>query len=49
VTQGCTWDVDLVQEIGAAIAVEARAVGVDVAFSPVLNMWTDSRFGRLVR
>jgi len=47
VTQGCTWDVDLVQEIGAAIAVEARAVGVDVAFAPVINMWADSRFGRL--
>ena len=47
VTQGQTWNVDLVQEIGAAIAVEARAVGVDVAFSPVINMWADSRFGRL--
>ena len=34
-------------QIGAAIASEARAVGIDTAFSPVLNMWVDSRFGRL--
>jgi len=47
VTQGATWDPALIEQIGAAIASEARAVGVDTAFSPVLNMWVDSRFGRL--
>lgn len=47
VTQGATWDPALIERIGAAIASEARAVGVDTAFSPVLNMWVDSRFGRL--
>ena len=47
VTQGSSWDPELVRDIAAAIAVEARAVGVDVAFSPVLNQWVDSRFGRL--
>eukprot|EP00041_Stephanoeca_diplocostata_P027873 m.777576 g.777576 ORF g.777576 m.777576 type:complete len:794 (+) comp23267_c1_seq1:227-2608(+) len=47
VTQGTSWDVELVEEISAAIALETRAVGVDVAFSPVLNMWIDARFGRL--
>ena len=47
VTLGATWDPQLVKEIGAAIAEEARAFGADVAFSPVLNMWTDPRFGRL--
>ena len=41
VTLGATWDPQLVKEIGAAIAEEARAFGADVAFSPVLNMWTD--------
>ena len=47
VTQGATWDVELIEEIGAAIAEEATACGIDTAFSPVLNMWVDSRFGRL--
>jgi beta-glucosidase-like glycosyl hydrolase len=46
-TQGATWDVDLIEEIGAAIAREARGCGIDTALSPVLNMWVDSRFGRL--
>lgn len=36
----------LVQLIGAAIASEARAAGVDTALSPVVNMITDPRFGR---
>ena len=47
VTQGATWDPPLIGLIGAAIAKEASAVGIDTAFSPVINMWTDSRFGRL--
>ena len=47
VTQGSTWDPDLIEQISAAVAAEARATGVDVAFSPVLNQWVDSRFGRL--
>lgn len=47
VTQGATWDAELIHEIGTAIAIECRAVGANVAFSPVINMWTDSRFGRL--
>lgn len=46
-TQGATWNVALVQEIFSAIAEEARACGIDTAFSPVLNMWVDARFGRL--
>ena len=47
VTQGSTWDPSIVEQIAAAVAAEARATGVDVAFSPVLNQWVDSRFGRL--
>jgi hypothetical protein len=47
VTQGTSWDPELIEQIGEAIAREARAVGVDTAFSPVLNMWVDARFGRL--
>ena len=45
--KGSTWNTELIEEIGQAIALEARSVGVDTAFSPVLNMWVDSRFGRL--
>ena len=47
VTQGSTWDTELVGLIGEAIGAEAAAVGVDTAFSPVLNMWVDARFGRM--
>lgn len=47
VTQGATWDVELIEQIGAAIADEASAIGIDLVFSPVINMWTDARFGRL--
>ena len=47
VTQGSSWDPELVENIASAVAAEARMTGVDVAFSPVLNQWVDSRFGRL--
>ena len=43
----CRWDTDLVEQISSAIAAEARLVGIDLAFSPVINMWVDARFGRL--
>jgi beta-glucosidase len=42
----CTWNESLVTKIGAALAYEARGAGVDNTWSPVLNMWTDDRFGR---
>ena len=35
------------EEISSAIAAEARLVGIDLAFAPVINMWVDARFGRL--
>ena len=47
VTMGSTWDPALIEEIYSAVALEARSIGVDLAFAPVINMWTDSRFGRL--
>lgn len=47
VTLGATWDVALVEEVSAAIAREARSLGIDVAFAPVINLWSDARFGRL--
>ena len=41
-----TWNASLVVLIGATIALEARASGVDTALSPVVNMFSEPRFGR---
>ena len=45
-TLATTWNASLVELIGNVIAQEARATGVDTALSPVVNMFTDPRFGR---
>lgn len=37
-TLACTWDDDVVREVGAAIGLEARALGVDVVLGPGLNI-----------
>jgi beta-glucosidase len=42
---GATWDDALVRNVSAAMAVEARALGADMAFF-VINLWADPRFGR---
>ena len=47
VFQGCTWNVSLIQEIASIIAYESRTVGNQILYSPVINLWTDARFGRL--
>jgi len=41
-----SFNASLVRLIGGVIAVEARATGVDTALSPVVNMFSDPRFGR---
>jgi beta-glucosidase len=41
-----TWDAHLVERIGHAIGSECRAVGVRQVLSPVVNLATDSRWGR---
>lgn len=38
VTLGATWDPDLVSEVGAAIAAEARDLGVSVVLGPGVNI-----------
>jgi beta-glucosidase len=38
VTLACTWDDALAREVGAAIGLEARALGVDVVLGPGLNI-----------
>lgn len=47
VFQGCTWNISLIQEIASIIAYESRTVGNQILYSPVINLWTDARFGRL--
>lgn len=46
VGQGSTWDTDLVQQVAAANAAAARAIGLDMEWY-VMNLWADPRFGRL--
>lgn len=41
-----SWNTSLVAAVGAVIAAEARASGVQRGFAPVLQVTTDPRFGR---
>lgn len=42
-----TWDPDLIREMATCIALEARAVGVNQALSPDLDLARDPRWGRV--
>jgi len=42
-----TWNPELARQTGAAIAAEARAVGVDMILAPVLDVARDPRWGRV--
>ncbi len=42
-----TWNAELVEGVGAAIAAEARAMGTHVGLSPVLGIARDARWGRV--
>ena len=44
---GCSWNTSLSEAIGRTIAVEAWANGIDRSFSPVLQVTTDPRWGRV--
>jgi beta-glucosidase len=44
---GCTWDKELVHEIGATTGSEARALGYTNVYSPVLDLSRDPRWGRV--
>ena len=46
ITQGASWNVDLVGEVAASIGLEARAWGGTRGLSPEINVVTDPRFGR---
>ena len=40
---GCTWNKTLIHDVASTIALEASSVGVEIGFTPVLNMFTDPR------
>ena len=42
-----SWNVTAMQLAAQVIAAEARAVGTDRGFSPVVNMFPDARYGRV--
>ena len=42
-----TWDPRILKQTGAAIAVEARATGVDMILAPVLDLAREPRWGRV--
>jgi beta-glucosidase len=42
-----TWNPEIAQKTGAAIAVEARATGVDMILGPVLDLAREPRWGRV--
>jgi beta-glucosidase len=42
-----TWDPDVAQRTGAAIAAEARSTGVGMILAPVLDLARDPRWGRV--
>lgn len=46
-SQGHTWDKDLVREIGKITAKEARALGYTNIYAPTLDVARDQRWGRL--
>lgn len=45
-TMGASLNVTLVEQIYAVIGRATRACGANIAFAPVINLWTDPRFGR---
>ncbi len=42
-----TWNSELAQRTGAAIAAETRATGIDMILAPVLDLARDPRWGRI--
>ena len=47
VLQGATWNTSLIREIAEINALELRSSGGDQALSPILQVCTDPRFGRM--
>lgn len=47
IAQGSTWNPELIQKMGEAIAKEASLSGVDQALSPLFDLARDPRYGRV--
>ncbi len=47
IAQGSTWNPELIEKMGAAIAQEASLSGVDQALSPIFDLARDPRYGRV--
>eukprot|EP00051_Salpingoeca_urceolata_P006714 m.88884 g.88884 ORF g.88884 m.88884 type:complete len:769 (+) comp14957_c0_seq2:241-2547(+) len=45
-TMGMSWNTSLVADIYSVVANETRAGGANIAFAPVINLFSDPRFGR---
>jgi beta-glucosidase len=46
--EAASWDIDLMQKTASIAAREARSVGVDWTFSPMVDIARDPRWGRIV-
>ncbi|WP_114937609.1 glycoside hydrolase family 3 N-terminal domain-containing protein [Mucilaginibacter endophyticus] len=47
IAQGSTWNPELIEKMGQAIAYEASTSGVDQALSPLFDLIRDARYGRV--
>ncbi|KAL2063823.1 hypothetical protein VTL71DRAFT_5628 [Oculimacula yallundae] len=47
IAQGCSWNPKLIQKMGAAIAQEALALGVNQIFAPMGDLARELRYGRV--
>ena len=46
--EAASWDIDLMEKTAAIAAKEARAVGIDWTFAPMIDIARDPRWGRIV-
>lgn len=46
--EAASWDIDLMEKTAAIAAKEARAVGIDWTFAPMVDIARDPRWGRIV-
>jgi len=47
IAMGSTWDPALIQQMGTVVAKEARALGVQQGYAPMLGLARDPRWGRV--
>ncbi|KAJ5145818.1 uncharacterized protein N7515_000382 [Penicillium bovifimosum] len=47
IAYGCSWNTDLVREMAEIVAQEAKALGVNQLFAPVVDLARELRFGRV--